>query len=128
MTVGGDRGNQYTKMASTQNGPLPEFEITALDFLSGIHALGELGGALNSVAAYTVFLCYEFCGTCWLWPILGFNLSRRMLIMSINVRSCHLLGLVLPTDQIRFLCIRQVAAAQLVFADPHNGFVAVCEK
>ena len=29
MTVGGSRGNQYTKAAKDQNGPLPKFENTA---------------------------------------------------------------------------------------------------
>ena len=40
MTAGGDRGNQYTKMAKDQNGPLPKYENTAQKVASDL-GVGE---------------------------------------------------------------------------------------
>ena len=98
---------------------------------SSIHALGELGSPLDGVAAYAMFLGHDLSGTKNPHgPILGTcgELSIRRPFCAPIAAHRHLLCFVLPSDQIRFLCIRQVATPQLVFADPHDGFVAVCEK
>ena len=46
---------------------------SSLDLLGSIDALGELGGPLDGVAAYTVFLRHNLSGT-RIGPILGTNL------------------------------------------------------
>lgn len=114
--------------------PLPDRQnhlpCATLDFLGSVHAFGELGRAKNGVAPYAVFFCYGFDGARFV-PILGTNLFGGMLVMPLDVFYRHFLRFVLPSDQIRFLGICQVALVRQTFvhnAQNCNYSVTKCSK
>ena len=84
----------------------------------GIDAFGELGRAFDGVPAYTVFFGYDLCGTRadTFGPILGTKVFPiKTALRMIPLR--HLLRFILAPDQIRFLRVGQISAAELIFAD-----------
>ena len=77
----------------------------SLDLLSGIDAFDKFFGAFDGVAPNVMLSRNGFSRIFWFWPILGYNLSARILIVTSSIFGCHFLRLILPTDQVCLLCV-----------------------